>query len=82
MLTEASQTDFPANPVEKAGYVLEFRDEFQGPAIDSSKWVTCYLPQWSSCEQASATYTFDDGKLILQITKNQQAWCPEYDGEK
>jgi hypothetical protein len=81
MLTELSTGDCPANPPEKPGYTLEFNDEFDGSEIDTDKWVACYLPQWSSCERAAPNYTFADGKLILQITKDQQPWCPEYDGE-
>jgi len=26
-------------------------------------------------------YVFRDGALVLQITKDQQPWCPEFDGE-
>ena len=28
-----SADDFPANPPEKAGYILEFQDEFSGDLI-------------------------------------------------
>lgn len=27
------------------------------------------------------SYIFRDGTLVLQITENQQPWCPEFDGE-
>jgi hypothetical protein len=81
MLSELSQGDFPANPLEKPGYVLEFSDEFEGPEIDTDKWVTAYLPQWSSRQQAAPNYTFETGMLVLQITQDQQPWCPEWDGE-
>ncbi len=80
MLSELSRGDFPANLPEKPGYRLEFSDEFGGPDLDRSKWVPCYLPQWSSCEQAAANYRFEDGSLLLQIIRNQPAWCPEFDG--
>jgi len=80
MLTDMSRGDLPANPIEKPGYSLEFNDEFDGPDIDPSKWILAYLPQWSSCERAAPNYRFEDGKLILQITQDQQSWCPEFDG--
>jgi hypothetical protein len=73
--------DFPASPVEKPGYVLEWNDEFEGPDLDTRKWLPSYLPHWSSREQSTPRYTFRDGTLVLQITKDQQPWCPEFDGE-
>ncbi|MBI1258255.1 MAG: family 16 glycosylhydrolase [Chloroflexi bacterium] len=76
-----AQNDFPPNPLDKPGYVLEFSDEFDVPEIDTNKWIACYLPQWSSCQQSAARYTFAGSNLILQITAEQQAWCPEFDGE-
>lgn len=80
-LTELSLGDFPANPLEKPGYTLEFHDKFDEPRIDTSKWLPCYLPHWSSREQSAPRYVFEDSSLVLQITKDQQAWCPEFDGE-
>lgn len=81
MLGGFSRGDFPANPIEKPGYALEFQDEFDGPDLDLSKWIPCFLPQWSSSRQAAATYQFENGHLLLQITRDQQPWCPEFDGE-
>jgi hypothetical protein len=79
-LNDLSRGDFPANPLDKPGYVLEFHDEFDGPDLDLSKWIPCYLPQWSSCAQSAANYRFEDGNLLLEIRENQPAWCPEFDG--
>lgn len=76
-----SPGDFPANPLEKPGYILEFNDEFDGPSIDIQKWFPYYLPHWSSRAQSAPRYSFEDGHLILQITKDQEPWCPEFDGE-
>lgn len=39
--------DFPANPMAKPGYRLEFHDEFAGASLDTDKWLPFYLPQWS-----------------------------------
>ncbi|AUX32783.1 MULTISPECIES: hypothetical protein [Sorangium] len=50
------QADFPANPIEKPGYLLEFHDEFSGPSLDESKWIPCHLPQWCSAREAAANF--------------------------
>ena len=81
MFNELSRGDFPANPLEKPGYILEFNDDFDQGEIDTSKWITCYLPQWSSCERSTPNYTFEGSSLVLQITRDQPPWCPEWDGE-
>ena len=73
--------DFPANSLEKPGYILDFNDEFDGPSIDIRKWFPFYLPHWSSRAQSAPRYYFEDSNLILQITKDQGPWCPEFDGE-
>jgi hypothetical protein len=80
MLSPRSLHDFPPNPIEKSGYVLEFQDEFDGPEIDTQKWFPYYMPQWSSRAQATPQYTIQDGSLVLQIAQDQAAWCPEFDG--
>lgn len=73
--------DFPANPIHKPEYRLEWNDEFDGPELDLQKWLPYYLPQWSSRERSTPNYVFRDGNLVLQITKEQQPWCPEFDGD-
>src|SRR5690606_11652189 len=59
---------------------LEFHDEFDGPDIDPEKWLPFYLPHWSSRAQSAPRYTLQDSCLVLQITRDQQPWCPEFDG--
>lgn len=76
-----SQNDFPSNPLEKKGYILEFHDEFNDRVLDKDKWVPYYLPHWSSRVQTAPNYYLDGDNLILQIMKEQQPWCPEFDGE-
>lgn len=73
-------SDFPPNPPEKPGYRLEVADEFDGSALDERLWLPFYLPHWSSLARSAPRYTFADGCLILQITEDQQPWCPEFDG--
>lgn len=72
--------EFPANPIDKTGYQLEWNDEFEGLELDTRKWLPYYLPQWSSKERSAPRYTFRDGYFVLQITEDQQPWCPEFDG--
>ena len=50
-----------ADPVSKAGYELAFEDTFDGDALDLTRWLPHYLPQWSSREAAAARYRLGDG---------------------
>jgi hypothetical protein len=72
--------DVPPNPLEKAGYVLEFHDDFAATELDRGKWLPAHLPQWSSRALSAPNYRLRDGALILRITEDQQPWCPEFDG--
>jgi len=58
-----------------------FDERFEGDALDTSRWLPYYLPQWSSRERAAARYTVGGGELRLRIDAGQQPWCPEWDGE-
>lgn len=71
---------FPPNPAEKPGYVLEFGEDFGGPELDCSRWFPYYLPHWSSRAQAAARYALTGHSLELRIDRDQQPWCPEFDG--
>jgi Glycosyl hydrolases family 16 len=62
-------------------YELEFEDTFDGDALDGSRWIPYYLPHWSSRARSAARYEVRDGCLRLRITADQQAWCPELDGD-
>jgi Glycosyl hydrolases family 16 len=73
--------DFPANPFAKPDYLLEWNDEFEGHELDTSKWLPYYLPHWSSRMLSAPRYTFREGTLVLQISEDQQPWCPEFDGQ-
>jgi hypothetical protein len=74
-------TDFPPNPIDKIDYVLEFQDEFDDSELNLKNWIPYYLPQWSSRERSKPTYKMKNGNLILTIEKNQQPWCPEFNGD-
>lgn len=80
-MSQFSTGDFPANALEKAGYRLEFNDEFDSTQLDTTKWTPYYLAHWSSREDSTARYSFKDSNLILEIAENQKPWCPEFDGD-
>ncbi|MFV8326186.1 glycoside hydrolase family 16 protein [Flavobacterium sp. ZS1P14] len=75
-----TKNDFPSNAKDKENYILEFNDEFEKNEIDTTKWIPYYLPQWSSREMSKPNYEIKEENLILKITENQKAWCPEFDG--
>jgi hypothetical protein len=58
----------------------EFSDGFDRGALDPTRWLPAYLPQWSTRAQAAPRYAFEDGRLVLQITADQPPWCPGFDG--
>lgn len=76
-----TERDVARRTLPPDGYELEFGDDFGGPELDRSKWLPSYLPQWSSRAQAAARYLLADGHLVLQITADQDPWCPDHDGE-
>lgn len=59
----------------------EFFDDFDGPVLNTSLWIPTYLPQWSSREKTCPYYRISDSQLILQITKEQQPWSEEFNGQ-
>lgn len=65
---------------ENNGYKPVFEDRFEAPTLNRQNWLPFYLPQWSSREASKPNYRLKDGFLHLQITKNQQPWCPEFNG--
>lgn len=69
--------DFPANPLTKAGYYLDFQDEFDGQTLDSTKWLDQYLPHWTNdVNKAKARYSMRDGKLVLRLDSTDTPWSP------
>lgn len=73
--------DFPANPVEKPGYRLDFQDEFDSPELAADRWLPVYLPHWSSRASSAPRYQLTESQLLLEILPGQPPWCPEFDGE-
>ena len=68
------------NRLDRSGYQLEFEDDFDGTSLDRTRWLPHYLPQWSSRAASAARYDINDGLLRLRIDRDQQPWCPEFDG--
>jgi hypothetical protein len=62
------------------GEILEFSDDFRGPALDRSKWLPYYVPHWSSRAATAAFAQTGPGGLVLSIAPGQQPWLPEFDG--
>jgi hypothetical protein len=65
----------------RPGYRLEFESTFEGDALAESRWLTYYLPHWSSRERTAARYTVGGGFLRLRIDADTEPWCPEFDGD-
>ncbi|WP_409344541.1 family 16 glycosylhydrolase [Paenibacillus sp. MBLB4367] len=58
---------FPANPPEKAGWQLVFREEFDEPTLDDSKLLPYGLAHWYEPEASLAAYELRDSCIVLQL---------------
>ncbi|MFZ4662479.1 MAG: hypothetical protein ACOYNY_36055 [Caldilineaceae bacterium] len=65
---------------DTGAYTLVFVDDFTTAHLDRTKWIPYYLPQWSSRAASQPRYRLADSCLILEITADQQPWCPEFNG--
>jgi hypothetical protein len=70
-----------AGPAQRAGYELEFEDDFRGAAVDESRWFPYYLPHWSSRDRVRARLGPHDDRLTLEIGADHEPWAPEWDGD-
>lgn len=73
--------DFPDNPPERPAYVLEFADDSRAASLNRDKWLPYYLPHWSSRARTAARFSLPGDRLLLHLEKDQDPWCPEFDGE-
>lgn len=71
--------DFPRNAIDRPGFVLEFADEFDGNALDRTKWLPQMLPHWSTIEASVARYAVGGGTLQLRVEEDQSSWRPNAD---
>jgi Glycosyl hydrolases family 16 len=60
---------------------IEIDERFEGDGLDPELWFPYYLPQWSSREQAAATYSIGEDGLHLVIPLDQGLWCPDLHDE-
>lgn len=54
-----------------------FVDDFDGPDLNRSVWLPCYLPAWSSRAASVATYRVSDSILTLELPPGSGLWCPD-----
>ena len=66
--------------LDRFRYGLEFAEDFPGTEVDPSRWVTHYLPQWTTPERSAARYDLLPGVLRLRIDADQPAWRPDDGG--
>jgi hypothetical protein len=66
--------------LDRAGYELEFEENFTEPDLDPGRWVAHYLPHWTTPERSAARYQLEPGLLRLCIDADQPVWRVE-DGE-
>lgn len=57
-----------------------FGDDFNDAHLDEVKWCPYYLPHWASSE-TRACFQIENSVLRLSIARDQQPWCPEFDGK-
>jgi hypothetical protein len=57
--------------------VSAWRDDFDGPGLDTSVWLPHYLPAWTSKAETAASYHLRDSCLVLDIPVDHPVWCPE-----
>lgn len=72
--------DFPASPLEKAGYHLTFQDEFDRPQVNDINWFTAYrsgrkeyykrIGHPSRWVDHNAYWVIEDSCLKLRIAEN------------
>jgi hypothetical protein len=53
---------------------MPFRDDFDGPELDTDVWLPYYLPAWSSREQTRASYRLEDSCLVLDVPVDHPVW--------
>jgi hypothetical protein len=53
---------------------MPFRDDFDGPGLDTDVWLPHYLPAWSSRAQTRASYRLEDSCLVLEVPVHHPVW--------
>lgn len=64
----------------KEGYILDWSDEFDGTELDSSKWLTEYLPHATLASVGKkAQYRVYDGSLKMIMDRNTKSFAFDSD---
>jgi hypothetical protein len=66
--------------LDRSRFVLEFEEDFRARVLDRTRWVSHYLPQWTTPERSAARFELKPGLMRLRIDADQPAWRPE-DGD-
>lgn len=68
----ASEVDSPG----ESPYTLDFCERFEEKTLCKDRWVSHYLPHWTTPERSAARYALVEGSLRLEIRADQPAWLP------
>jgi len=71
-MNSMSTSGFPANPLEKEGWKLVFREEFDGTSLDAHKILPYGLAHWYEPGENQAAYEIRDSCLVLQLPGAQK----------
>lgn len=52
-------------------------EDFDGDALDASRWLPYYLPHWSSRSASRADLEIADSMARLRIASSHPLWCPD-----
>lgn len=63
------------------GCSLIMDERFDGPVLDTSRWLPHYLPQWTGRRRSRARYRLTGDHLELFIAADQDPWLPIIEGD-
>jgi len=66
-----------AERLDRHRFQLAFEETFDAETLDPGRWVTHYLPHWSTPERSAARYDLEPGLLRLRIDVDQPPWLDE-----
>lgn len=65
------------HPHSRPRFELEFTDCFSGPSLDENRWVSHYLPHWTTPRRSAARFDLGADGLRLRIDADQPPWRPD-----